>query len=218
MKGIQEWKVTCERDEALQSCRLDEFGPEEFKSCRHESHGPESFFTCEVPGVSSPQYKECSYYLTLDESRLYVRQQQNLVDSQADALLYFKSDIFALQNNKSGFACLISKLEDDGTYQSITDRLKKIYAGTFGEKYQVLEYDSCQTPVILAEPNCQAGDNSNLCRAVTSYRAVRRWFEVLREDSQKLLTEPYLQQDLSLKESLEKLFFKSNTMLSPAGQ
>ena len=123
-----EWTVTCERDEVLQSCRLQEFEPEVYKICRHESHGPETFLACEVPGLSPLQYKECSYYLTPDETRIYVRKKQSLVESQADTLLYFKSDIPSLQNNKLGFACLISGLEKDEFYQSITNRLKKTYA------------------------------------------------------------------------------------------
>lgn len=217
-RDIIEWTVTCERDEVLQSCRLQEFGPEVYKLCRHESHGPETFFACEVPGLSPLQHKECSYFLTPDETRIYVRQQQSLVESQADALLYFKSDILSLQNNKLGFACFIGGLEKDDFYQTITNRLKKIYAGTFGEPYKPMKYGLSEQPVELAEPNCQVGDNSNLCRAVSSYRAVHRWFEILREDSQNLLTESYLSTDLSLKDSLEKLLLKSNTMLSPSAQ
>jgi hypothetical protein len=214
----KEWSVTCQRDEVLNTCSKEEFGPAEYKLCRDPSHGPESYDPCEVPGISPQLYKECSYYLTPEESKIYVRQQQSLIDSQADALLYFKSDILSLQNNKIGFSCLISKLTDDESYQSITERLKKIYAGTFGEKFQPIEDSVCQNPATLAEPICQTGDNSNLCRAVISYRAVHQWFEILRQDAQNLLTESYLKEDLSLKESLGKLLSKSNTMLSPAGQ
>jgi hypothetical protein len=183
---VEKWRH-CQRDESLQTCRLPQFGVENYNACRHQNHGVETWNTCARPEFGVDKYKQCQFYLTPAEVDRYLASVNELLPYMGETAVNSKAMYFVEAEDEASMACHIGKYNADPLFDAQMTELKTIYEVRFGRAWAADLFNCAVTggSDINAE-SCPDTDTSRKCKSVRSYRGARKWLDVKQLDLTRL--------------------------------